>query len=151
MPIHQQLYDFWVRSIGVWDSPLVTVTVNWLEQKELLAIAQIHQLKQVEFGVNMSWKYHQKPQSGWMFWCVDTQQSNLVFTNKTLTKDEPCILNYQMLSTNKLVITVGTLEETFILTSGGRRLRELRHEGKLLRRLWETKIDAISPKLAMVS
>jgi len=151
MPFHQPLYDFWLRSTGVWVSPLVIVNVRFLEKQEIFSIGQIHNLEQVEFGVNMLWEYRKKTESGYMSWCVDACQPNLVFTNKGLTNNNPCILNYQLLNANKLIITVDKLEETFILTNDGRRLRELRYEGKLLRRLREKKVDALSPKLALAS
>lgn len=139
MLIHNELSNFWFCSIGVWDSLLVTVTVDWVDEPELLSIGKIHKLDRPEFGVRMSWQYKKKSQSGYMSWCVDTQHPNLVFTNKGLTNDNPCVLNYQMLNVNKLVITVDKLEETFVL-EGERRLRELRYDGKLIRRLWEKKV-----------
>jgi len=37
------------------------------------------------------------------------------------------------------VITADKFSETFLLDSDRRRLRELRVEGKLIRRLWENK------------
>lgn len=145
MFIHTELYNFWFRSIGVWDSLLVTVIVTWLDEREILSIGKIHNLHQPEFGVRMSWEYKKKSESGHMSWCVDTERPNLVFTNKGLKNDNPCVLNYQMLNANKLVITVGKLEETFVL-EGERRLRELRYDGKLLRRLWEKKVRAEIPQ-----
>lgn len=151
MPLHQQLYDFWLRSTGVWVSPLVIVNVRFLENQEIFSLAQIHNLEQVEFGVNMFWEYRKKTESGYMSWCVDACQPNLVFTNKGLTSNNPCILSYQMLNPNKLIITVDKLEETFILANEGRRLRELRYDGKLMRRLWEQKVDATFSKLAIAS
>jgi hypothetical protein len=47
-----------------------------------------------------------------------------------------------MIEVNKLVIKFGKLEETFYLENDNKRLRELRQEGKLLRRLWEEKLSA---------
>ncbi len=142
MITHNNLYNFWVRSKGAWVSKLVNVVVSLLDEKELLAISQIHLLDQVEFGVTMSWKYNTKEESGHMSWCVDSKQPGLVFTNKSLATDTPRILNYQMVNDNKLIITFGKLEETFFLESDRRRLRELRYEGKLVRRLWENKVCA---------
>lgn len=78
-----------------------------------------------------------------MSWCVDAEQPHLVFTNKSLTDDgPPKVFNYQMLSANKLIITDGKYEEIFLLKSNSHRLRELRYEGKLIRRLWEQKVSA---------
>ncbi|MBD1808357.1 hypothetical protein H6F98_23295 [Microcoleus sp. FACHB-SPT15] len=141
MFFHHDLYDFWFRSRGVWVSKLVKVTVGLLDEQELLAISQIHQLSEAEFGVKMAWNYVTKDESGQMSWCVDANQPNLVFTNKSLTGDTPRILDYQMIGVNKLVIKFGKLEETFYLENDNKRLRELRQEGKLIRRLWEEKLS----------
>lgn len=141
MLTHTQLYNFWLRSQGIWDSQLVTVTVNWLDERELASISQIHHLSATEFGVKMSWQYKKKSASGNMCWCVDAERPQLVFTNKSLTDDSPPrVFNYQMLAANKLIITAGKYEEMFLLESDERRLRELRIEGKLIRRLKEQKI-----------
>jgi hypothetical protein len=35
MLTHSQLYNFWLRSQGIWISQLVTVSVNWLDDQEL--------------------------------------------------------------------------------------------------------------------
>ncbi len=142
MFFHHDLYDFWFRSKGVWVSKLVKVTVGLLDEEELLAISQIHKLSEVEFGVKMDWNYVTKDESGQMSWCVDANQPNLVFTSKSLNSDTPRILDYQMIEANKLVIKFGKLEETFYLENDNKRLRELRQEGKLLRRLWEEKLSA---------
>lgn len=144
MLIHDSLYHFWSRSIGVWDSLLVKVTANWLSEQYLISLCQLHHLSQPEFGVIVSWEYKKKSDSGNMSWCVDANHPNLIFANKTLKHDSPpSILNYQLPDANKLVITVGQLEETFVLASDKRRLRELRYQGKLLRRLWEEKVSAV--------
>lgn len=138
---HTQLYNFWLRSQGIWDSQLVTVTVSWLDERELASVSQIHHLSATEFGVKMTWQYKKKSASGDMCWCVDAQQPQLVFTDKSLTDNSPPrIFNYQILAVNKLIITAGKYEETFVLESDNRRLRELRIEGKLIRRLKEQKI-----------
>lgn len=139
MLIHDNLYHFWSRSIGIWDSLLVKVTANWLSEQELLSCQ--HHLFQPEFGVKVSWEYQKKYESGNMSWCVDANHPNLIFANKTLKHNSPSILNYQLPDANKLVITVDELEETFVLASNERRLRELRYQGKLLRRLWEQKVN----------
>ena len=78
-----------------------------------------------------------------MSWCVDSNHSGLVFTDKSLSKDSlPRIFDYQMVNDHKLVMTVGKYEETVVLDGDTRRLREQRYEGKLLRRLWENKFRA---------
>lgn len=141
MLTHSQLYNFWLRSQGMWVSQLVTVSVNWLDDQELAAISQIHCLSATEFGVKMSWQYSKKSDSGNMCWCVDADQPQLVFTNKSLTDDSPPrIFDYRMLAENKLIIKAGKYEEIFLLESDNHRLRELRVEGKLIRRLKEQKI-----------
>ena len=145
MQTSNKLYNFWSRSQGVWVSKLVTVIVSWLEEQELLSISQIHNLTGAEFGVKMAWRYSKKPESGNMSWCVNANYPNLVFTNKSLTNDSlPRVFSYQMLDANQLVITAGKYEETFLLEGDNRRLRELRYEGKLIRRLWEEKVGAES-------
>ena len=144
MFIHDSLYHFWFRSIGVWDSLLVKVTANWLSEQELISLCQIHHLSQPEFGVTVSWEYKKRSDSGNMSWCVDANHASLIFANKTLKPDSPpSVLNYKLPDANKLVITVGQLEETFVLASDKRRLRELRYQGKLLRRLWEEKVSGV--------
>jgi hypothetical protein len=141
MLTHSQLYNFWSRSQGIWISQLVTVSVNWLDDQELAVISQIHCLSTPEFGVKMGWQYSKKSDSGNMCWCVDADQPQLVFTNKSLTDNSPPrIFDYRILAVNKLIITAGKYEETFLLESDNHRLRELRIEGKLIRRLKEQKV-----------
>ena len=147
MFIHNELYKFWLPSIGVWDSHLLTLTVKWLDEQELLLIGKIHHLDRAEFGVKMSWEYKKKSDSGHMSWCVDAARPNLVFTNKSLAPEsQPSIFNYQLLTANKLVMSVGKYEETVMLESDWRRLREQRYDGKLIRRLWEEKVRAEIPQ-----
>ena len=43
-------------------------------------------------------------------------------------------------------MSVGKYEETVMLESDWRRLREQRYDGKLIRRLWEEKIGAEIPQ-----
>ncbi len=142
MLTHSQLYNFWLRSQGMWVSQLVTVSVNWLDDQELAAISQIHCLSATEFGVKMSWQYSsKKSDSSNMCWCVDTDQPQLVFTNKSLTANSPPrIFDYHMLAENKLIINAGKYEEMFLLETDNHRLRELRIEGKLIRRIKEQKV-----------
>jgi hypothetical protein len=147
MFIHNELYKFWLPSTGVWDSHLLTLTVKWLHEEELLLIGKIHHLHQAEFGVKMSWEYKKKSESGHMSWCVDAARPNLVFTNKSLAPESsPRIFNYQLLAANKLVMSIGKYEETVMLESDRRRLREQRYDGKLIRRLWEEKVRAEIPQ-----
>lgn len=139
---HYKLYSFWLRSEGIWFSKLVKVTVKLLSAQELLAISFLHRINQVEFGVRINWEDNIKEESGHMSWCVDANQPGLVFTDKGLSSDSPPqILDYQMFDDNKLVITTGKYEETFLLDGDQRRLRELRYDGKLVRRLWENKFQ----------
>jgi hypothetical protein len=146
MPFHQQLYNFWLRSTGIWVSPLLTLHVDWLNEIEILAIAQIHHLERVEFGIKMSWEYCKKPDSDYMSWCVDAKHPHVVFTDKSISHNSPpSIFSYQLPIANRLVMSVGQYEETIVLESHNRRLREQRYEGKLMRRLWEEKVNAVSP------
>ncbi len=138
--IHDQLHQFWQRSQGIWFSKLVNVTVRLLPQTELSAISQRHLLEQPEFGVRMSWEYNTKPQSGQMIWCVDTAYPGLLFADRSMLDHSPQIFDYQMMSDRHLVITADKYSETFLLDGDFRRLRELRVEGKLIRRLWENKL-----------
>ncbi len=135
----KSLYNFWYRSEGIWFSKLVKVAVRLLDEQELLAISQIHHLNKAQFGIRMSWEYNTKVQPGQMSWCIDISHPGKVFTDKGLLSNTPQILYYQMVDDNQLVITSGKYEETFLLKGDNRRLRELRYEGKLVRRLWENK------------
>lgn len=140
---HDNLYSFWFRSKGLWFSKLVKLTVRLLSVQELLTISKIHHLDQAEFGVKMSWEHNIKEDSGHVSWCVDANQPGLVFTNKGLLSDSlPQIFDYEMVDDNQLVMTAGNYEETILLEGDIRRLRELRFEGKLIRRLWENKFVA---------
>lgn len=137
---HYSLYRFWLRSEGLWISKLVKITVRLLRKEELLALAHIHQLDKAEFGIKLSWEYNTKEELWHMSWCVDAARPGLVFTDKFLSNDSlPQLLNYQMIDDNTLVMTEGKYEEIFLLKGDNQRLRELRNEGKLLRRLWEYK------------
>ncbi len=137
--IHDKLHQFWRRSEGIWFSKLVNLTVRLLPQAELLAISQRHLLEQPEFGVRISWEYNTKQQSGQMLWCVDTDYRDLIFSDRSMLNDSPQIFDYQMINEQHLVITADKYSETFLLDGDRRRLRELRVEGKLIRRLWENK------------
>jgi hypothetical protein len=141
---HQVLYDFWCRSQSVWLCKLVKVTISFLNNQELSELSQTHQLKDVEFGVKLSWEYCTKQGSGYMSWCVNAHQPGLVFTNKGLSDDSPPqIYQYKMIDDNTLVMSVGKYEETIRLESANRRLREQRYDRKLIRRVWENKIEAL--------
>jgi hypothetical protein len=141
---HQDLYEFWYRSQSVWLCKLVKVTVSFLNEQELFELSQTHQLTQVEFGVKLSWEYHTKPGFGDMSWCVSANQPGLVFTNKGLASDSvPQIYQYRMADDNTLVMSVGKYEETIRLEGTRRRLREQRYDRKLIRRVWENKVEAL--------
>lgn len=140
---HASLYQFWWRSQGLWFSKLVKVTVCLLNEQELLAICQIHRLKQPKFGIRIGWEYYTKAESGQMLWYVDANQPGVVFSNKGVANDsQPDIYHYQMFSNHTLVTTNGKLAETTALEGDSRRLRDLRVEGKLIRRIWENKFNA---------
>lgn len=139
---HDNLYDFWSRSQGIWFSKLVTVTIRLLYERELFTISQIHQLNSPEFGIKMNWEYHTREELGQMSWCVDTTQPNSVFTDRDLFAPSPAIYDYRLIRDHQLVMTAGKYEETCWLEGNCRRLREQRYEGKLVRRLWENKVGA---------
>ena len=72
-------------------------------------------------------------------WCVDTQYPNCIWTDKGLKVGSlPQRLNDKMLAQNKLVITIGKLEEIFYLKSDRNRWREL------LTRIREEKLSLLS-------
>jgi hypothetical protein len=139
---HDPLYDFWSRSQGMWFSKLVNLTMKLLDSPELLATNEIDTWPQPEFGIKLSWQYNTKPESGQMFWWVNSDLSGLIFTDRGIRNDlQPATYNYQMPSQSTLVTTVGKFEETNILDGSHRRLRELRFDGKLMRRHWEHKFQ----------
>ncbi len=138
---HDTLQQFWLRSQGIWFSKLAKVVVKLLDSKELIPICQLHQLDQVEFGIRMSWEYYTQQGADQMLWCVSSQQPNLIFTDKIPGEDRPQVLHYQMSNPNHLVMSVRAFEETIVLENDARRSRELRHAGKLARRLWEHKFN----------
>jgi hypothetical protein len=139
---HDRLYQFWSRSQGLWLSKLTKVTLSFLNELELQAFRQIHSLAQPEFGVRMAWEYQIKEEAGQMSWCVDAARPGLVFTNKSV-KDHslPTIYDYQMVGDHILVTAAGELEERTVLEGDYQRLRELRCDGKLVRRHWENKFN----------
>jgi hypothetical protein len=141
---HQELYDFWSRSEGLWHSKLVKVAIKILTPPDLLAITQLHLLEQPEFGIRMSWEYNTSSGSGQMLWCVDAKCPNLVFTDKGISPNtQPSMYHYQLLSSDILITIDGKAEETNVLEqNNNRRLRELRYDGKLIRRHWENKFGA---------
>jgi hypothetical protein len=140
---HQKLYNFWLRSEGLWSSKLVSITINLLDPQDLLAVTRLHQLKQPEFGVKLSWKRNPDGRSGQMLWCVDAHWPNMVFTNQGVTSDhQPHTYDYALLGDSSLVTRAGNAEETNRFESNDHRLRELRYEGKLIRRHWERKLGS---------
>ncbi|WAL60036.1 hypothetical protein [Thermocoleostomius sinensis] len=79
-----------------------------------------------------------------MSWCVSANQPGLVFTNKGLASDSvPQIYQYRMADENTLVMSVGKYEETIRLEGTKRRLREQRYDRRLIRRVWENKVEAL--------
>jgi hypothetical protein len=140
---HNTLYQFWVRSEGLWLSKLAKVTLRFLDEQELQTFRQHHSLTQPEFGVRMAWEYQTKTEVGQMMWCVDAAQSGLVFANQGITdRSPPAIYHYQLVNDLTLVTTNGEAEERTILDGDSRRLRELRTGGKLVKRLWENRYSA---------
>jgi hypothetical protein len=140
---HSTLYQFWQRSQGIWLSKLVKVTLRLLDDPELQMFQRIHALEQPEFGVKMAWEYQTKSEGGQMMWCVDANHPSLVFTNQGITDESPpTIYQYQMVGDRTLVTTQGEIEERTALDGDSRRLRELRAEGKLVKRLWEIRFSA---------
>jgi hypothetical protein len=140
---HYNLYQFWSRSQGLWLSKLTKVTLRLLDELELQAFSQIQPLAQPEFGVKMAWEYQTKAEVGQMSWCVDAAQPGLVFTNKSVTADSPpAIYGYRMVDDHILVTAADAIEERTAFESDSQRLRELRCEGKLLRRFWENRFNA---------
>ncbi len=141
---HQKLYDFWFRSEGLWLSKLVKVSINFLSPPDLLSVTQLHQLQQPEFGIRMSWEHHTSEASGQMLWCVDGNHPNSIFTNKGINPNsQSSVYQYHLLSDDILITIDGKAEETnFLEPNNTRRLRELRYDGKLIRRHWEDKYRA---------
>jgi hypothetical protein len=140
---HDRLYRFWQRSQGIWLSKLVNMTIRLLDPQEFLASTPIETLKTPEFGIKLSWEYNTKAESGQMFWWVDLDRGNLIFTNKGIEDaSQPSIYHYQMISDDTLVTAIGKFEETNLLEGNSRRLREIRFDGQLVRRHWESKFSA---------
>jgi len=140
---HNTLYQFWVRSQGLWLSKLAKVTLRFLDERELQTFSQHHALKQPAFGVKMAWEYQTKAEVGQMMWCVDAAQSSLVFANQGIEDNSPpAIYHYQMLDEHTLLTTTTGIQERTTLEGDSRRLRELRSGGKLVKRLWEHKFSA---------
>lgn len=145
MLVHQSLYKFWRRSQSLWSCKLVQVAVRFLNTSELSIMQQLHQLKQVEFGVYLDWKYLTRDKSGQMSWCVSSDYAGVVFTNQGLLANSPQVYQYRMLEDdNTLVMAVDQYEETIRLETDYRRLREHRYDGKLIRRVWEHKVEALA-------
>jgi hypothetical protein len=139
---HERLYRFWSRSQGLWMSKLAKVTLCLLDEGELATLSHIHVLEQPEFGIKLAWEYQLKAESGQMTWFVDAAQPGLVFTNKSVKEDSlPAIYNYQMMGDRMLVTATGELEERTLLEGDRQRIRELRCDGKLVRRHWEHKFN----------
>lgn len=139
---HDRLYQFWLRSQGLWMSKLAKVTLCLLEEWELAALSHLHVLDRAEFGIKLAWEYQRKAESGQMCWFVDAAQPGLVFTNKSVQADSlPAIYDYHMVGDRMLVTATGELEERTVLEGDCQRLRELRCDGTLVRRHWEHKFN----------
>lgn len=139
---HDRLYQFWLRSQGLWLSKLTKVTLSFLGDLELQAFKHIHSLAHPEFGIRMAWEYQIKAETGQMSWCVDAAQPGLVFTSKRVTAHSlPAIYDYQMLGDHILVTATDQMEERTVLEGDHQRLRELRYQDKLVRRHWEHKFN----------
>ena len=140
---HGDLYQFWLRSQGLWLSKLAKVTLRLLDERELQTFQHIHLLEQPEFGIRMAWEYQTKSEVGQMMWCVDAAQSSLVFANQGIADHSPpAIYRYRMKGDRTLITTNGEIEEFTALESDSCRLRELRTGGKLVKRLWENRYSA---------
>jgi hypothetical protein len=139
---HQDLYDFWLRSEGFWFSKLAKITIQLIEPSVFVDLAHSHQLQDPEFGIRINWEYSHQQTPGQMIWCVDAAHPSLVFTNQSISPGSlPSVYQYRMLSDNSLVTTDGHAEETNWLKQDHRRLREIRRAGKLIRRIWENKLN----------
>jgi hypothetical protein len=140
---HDRLYQFWARSQGLWLSKLTKVTLSFLDEPELNAFQHIQPLITADFGVRMAWEYQTKAETGQMSWCVDATQPGLILTNKSVTPDSPpAIYRYQMIDDHVLITAAGDIEERTALEDDCQRLRELRRQGKLVRRFWENRFNA---------
>ncbi len=140
---HDRLYQFWDRSQGLWLSKLTKVTLSFLDEPELDTFQQIQPLAKPDFGVRMAWEYQTKAETGQMNWCVDAMQPGLIFTDKSVAADSlPAIYRYQMVDDHILITAAGEIEEHTTLENDCRRLRELKHQGKLMRRFWENRFNA---------
>jgi hypothetical protein len=140
---HGSLYQFWWRSQGIWLSKLAKVSLRLLDDRELRSVYKLHALEQPEFGVKMNWEYYSKPLSGQMVWFVDSTQADLIFIDKSVGPDsQPDIYSYRVIDGQTLVTTNGSIEETTMLDGHSRRVRELRLNGKLFRRIWENKLGS---------
>jgi hypothetical protein len=139
---HCNLYQFWERSQGLWLSKLAKVTIRFLDESELQLFQQIHALEQPEFGIKMAWEYEIKADIGQMMWCVDAAHSSVVFADRGITnRDPPTTYHYRMMADFTLITTNGEVEERTALDGDSRRLRELRADGKLVKRLWENRFS----------
>lgn len=140
--MHDKIHEFWSKSIGSWQSKLAVLTVDWLDNQELLLISKIHDLAKTDFGIKMSWKYKNKNESGYAFWGIERGYSNSIFSSTDFKdNDMSRVLTYQMINLDKLVTISGEYEERFFLETEKKRLRELRYAGRLIRRIKEERVD----------
>lgn len=140
MLTHDSLYTFWLRSQGIWFSKLVNVTIKLLECGELLANDSVENIEHSEFGIRLGWEYNTKSEAGQMLWWTRSDRPGLIFTNKGIGNfTQPATYTYSLPSKDTLITSIGQFEETNILDGDNRRLRELRFDGKLMRRHYEQK------------
>ena len=148
---HEELRQFWVRSQGVWFSKLAKVAISFLDNAELQTVGKIHDLNDsILFGIRLQWEYYTHSKSGQIRWCVDAAHPNLIFPDRSATQafidrstnsDQPPTIHYKLHNSNELIMTVADLEERILLENDNHRLREQRQDGKLIRRLWEHKLN----------
>jgi hypothetical protein len=146
--MHEDIYDFWFRSIGVWQSQLSVLTVDWLDKRELSEVSNIHHLSKADFGIKMNWNYKHRKEDGCIFWSVSREYKNLIFPSQSFRDNMPlCTYQCRVIGKSKIsftinaVDTVDTYEETIFLKNNECRTRELRLAGRLIRRLRENRLN----------
>lgn len=85
---NEELYRYYSRSEGVWNSDLALVTVKLINTEDVLSIAEHYELTQIDFGVQVTWKYNQNQNKDknkdinfeyLMNCCTDSEQPGLMF------------------------------------------------------------------------
>jgi hypothetical protein len=79
---HQKLYDFWSRSVGLWQAKLVKVMIEILTPPDRAIVTQLHQMEEAEFGIRLSWEYSLRNESGQMIWCVTANHPDTLFADQ---------------------------------------------------------------------